>query len=105
MRSRWTHRSLREKQPVQEQFKAPDPVRAPVVSWNINKVNTVSAPVAPKVEEAKATAGYQSLASLASQVTSSDTEAVEVKKPRVIIAGNKTCPTDPAELAQCDSCQ
>ncbi len=97
--------SVLEKQPVQEQFKAPDPVRAPVVSWNINKVNTVSAPVAPKVEEAKATAGYQSLASLASQVTSSDTEAVEVKKPRVIIAGNKTCPTDPAELAQCDSCQ
>lgn len=94
-----------DKQPVQEQFKAPDPVRAPVVSWNINKVNTVSAPVAPKVEEAKATAGYQSLASLASQVSSSDTATVEEKKPRVIIAGNKTCPTDPAELAQCDSCQ
>ncbi len=26
-------------------------------------------------------------------------------KPKVIIAANKTCPTDPAELAQCDSCQ
>ena len=26
-------------------------------------------------------------------------------KPNVIFAGGKTCPTDPAELAQCDSCQ
>jgi ribonucleoside-diphosphate reductase alpha chain len=27
------------------------------------------------------------------------------KRPNVIMAGAKTCPTDPAELAQCDSCQ
>ena len=26
-------------------------------------------------------------------------------KPNVVFAGGKTCPTDPAELAQCDSCQ
>lgn len=26
-------------------------------------------------------------------------------RPKVIFAGAKTCPTDPAELAQCDSCQ
>jgi hypothetical protein len=26
-------------------------------------------------------------------------------KPKVIIAGAKTCPSDPALLAQCDSCQ
>ncbi len=30
---------------------------------------------------------------------------VEIKKPRVIITGNKTCPIDPSELNQCDSCQ
>jgi ribonucleoside-diphosphate reductase alpha chain len=27
------------------------------------------------------------------------------KKPNVVFAGGKTCPTDPAELNQCDSCQ
>jgi ribonucleoside-diphosphate reductase alpha chain len=26
-------------------------------------------------------------------------------KPNVVFAGGKTCPTDPAELNQCDSCQ
>ena len=26
-------------------------------------------------------------------------------KPNVVFAGGKTCPTDPAELEQCDSCQ
>ena len=26
-------------------------------------------------------------------------------KPNVVFAGGKTCPSDPAELAQCDSCQ
>ncbi len=30
---------------------------------------------------------------------------VEKIRPRVTVVGNKTCPTDPAELAQCDSCQ
>ncbi len=99
-----------EKAPVQEQFKAPEP-RPATVSWNINRIAS-SAPlaevaVAPKVEEAKQSAGYQSLASLAAVASSGSTLAssVESKKPRVIIAGNKTCPTDPADLAQCDSCQ
>ncbi len=44
----------------------------------------------------KPASGYQSLSDLA---------AMAVKKPRVIMTGNKTCPTDPSELAQCDSCQ
>lgn len=26
-------------------------------------------------------------------------------RPKIIMSSNKTCPTDPAELAQCDSCQ
>jgi ribonucleoside-diphosphate reductase alpha chain len=30
---------------------------------------------------------------------------IQPQKPKVIMAGGKTCPTDPAELAQCDSCQ
>jgi ribonucleoside-diphosphate reductase alpha chain len=51
--------------------------------------------VAPLVEEVK-TSGYQSLSDLA---------AVAAKKPRVIMTASKTCPTDPSELAQCDSCQ
>ncbi len=43
---------------------------------------------------------YQSLSSLAASVPSEPTV-----KSRVILTGNKTCPTDPADLAQCDSCQ
>jgi ribonucleoside-diphosphate reductase alpha chain len=91
-----------EKQPVQEQFKAPE-VR-PLVSWNIKKpMETVVKAEEKSAEPAKG--GYQSLSSLAQTSTANQPGSDTAIKPRVIITGNKTCPTDPAELAQCDSCQ
>jgi len=59
----------------------------------------------PKVEPASLpkAATYQPLSSFATSAPVAET--VVVKKPKVIMTGNKTCPTDPAELAQCDSCQ
>lgn len=98
---------ISQKAPVQEQFKAPEPIKTAAVSWNIKPkvpvAQTVHA-VEKTAEETKG-AGYQSLASLASQVSSPNVTGEVAKKPKVIIAGNKTCPTDPADLAQCDSCQ
>jgi ribonucleoside-diphosphate reductase alpha chain len=91
-----------EKQPVQEQFKAPE-IR-PTVSWNIKKpMETVVKAEEKSAEPAKG--GYQSLSSLAQTSTANQPGSDTAIKPRVIITGNKTCPTDPAELAQCDSCQ
>jgi len=86
-------------------MKTPEPApvmqtEVPKVSWNISK----AAPVAPKNNPAPVAAkeekhsGYQSLSELASAT-------VTAHKPKVIMTGNKTCPTDPSELAQCDSCQ
>ena len=46
-------------------------------------------------------ASYQSLSDLAKKTDSPKEKSVR----RVIKTDNKTCPTDPAELAQCDSCQ
>ncbi len=66
-------------------FKMPKPV-----ATQVHQVQPV------QVEEIKKPSGYQSLSDLA---------AVAVNKPRVIMTGNKTCPTDPADLSQCDSCQ
>ena len=68
-------------------------VAAPV-SFKIPKTNTA---VVSDVKEKKAS-GYQSLSDLANVV-------VATNKPKVIMTGNKTCPTDPSELSQCDSCQ
>ncbi len=76
----------------------PEPISQPVVAvvqatLDIERLKSINEPV-------RATAS-----------TTSNSEAprvgfAEVKaKPKVIFAGEKTCPTDPAELAQCDSCQ
>ncbi len=94
-----------------EQFKAPE-ARPATVSWNIKSMPKAPEPVdAPKMEvkmeekkevikaEEAAKAGYQSLSTLATAAADAE------RKPRVIMTGNKTCPTDPADLAQCDSCQ
>lgn len=60
---------------------------------------------APKVAQAPASvpkaSTYQPLSSFATPTA----DVVATPKPKVIMTGNKTCPTDPAELAQCDSCQ
>lgn len=77
------------------------------MTWNIPKQSVPvkeEAPVSFKMQkstendpvEDKKTGGYQSLSDLASSIE---------KKPRVIMTASKTCPTDPSELAQCDSCQ
>lgn len=86
------------------------PPKSSHISWNIPKP---SQPVATPVHEAPVSfkmpkpatvvteekpSGYQSLSDLAAVTQTS-------QKPRVIMTGNKTCPTDPSELAQCDSCQ
>lgn len=81
--------------------------KAPI-SWNIPKAEPAKAVAqpapAPKAASAKAS-GYQSLADLAAVAASTGGEKAVAKKPKVIMTANKTCPTDPAELAQCDSCQ
>ena len=82
-------------------MRTPDP--APVMTTKPATTKTES--VAPARG-----AGYQSLMDLASNVSNSSSEKetapVSAKTPRrVIMTGNKTCPTDPAELSQCDSCQ
>ncbi|MDP1625262.1 MAG: ribonucleoside-diphosphate reductase subunit alpha [bacterium] len=72
-------------------MRAPDP--APIMA------KPVEVPVQAAFTAPAQPTRYQSLSDLAA--------AVPAEQParRVIIAGNKTCPTDPAELAQCDSCQ
>jgi ribonucleoside-diphosphate reductase alpha chain len=72
-----------------------EPVKSAPISWNIGKS------VAKVAETAKIepTSGYKSLSELATMVPN------QAKKPNVIMTANKTCPTDPSELNQCDSCQ
>ncbi len=99
---------ITEPAPMVKPVEAPVVTQAPVieqkieqkperVSWSISKPSVAPKPQPtpePVIEEKKT--GYQSLSDLAS---------LNVQKPRVIMTGNKTCPTDPSELAQCDSCQ
>lgn len=58
---------------------------------------TTQAPTQKASADIEKPSGYQSLSDLAHMAAA--------QKPRVIMTGNKTCPTDPSELAQCDSCQ
>ncbi len=88
---------LFEKAPEKTPEKVPEVTKTAPVTWNIPRSHGFES-VKP-VE--KVAPGYQSLASLASLAS----VAVQTEKPRVIMTGNKTCPTDPADLAQCDSCQ
>jgi ribonucleoside-diphosphate reductase alpha chain len=65
-----------------------------------------SAPVTMTVEDEPLQTPIQ--AALDISALANMTEPVKVtktSKPNVVFAGGKTCPTDPAELAQCDSCQ
>ncbi len=52
------------------------------------------------------TAEAETISSSDSNSNSHEPELVPVQaRPKVIMSSNRTCPTDPAELAQCDSCQ
>ncbi len=77
--------------PLQKSLDITEPVGVPLSAQ-------VEAPT-PKVErEQKPASSYQPLSSLSSTPE-------PVARPKVILTAQKTCPTDPAELAQCDSCQ
>jgi ribonucleoside-diphosphate reductase alpha chain len=64
---------------------------------------------APAVSMATATVSTAPAASVVQSANSSTTPMAPAKgfaaRPKVIMSANKTCPSDPAELAQCDSCQ
>ncbi len=88
---------------------APAPAAAPTVtapsSAGFASVASAAAPTAPKATFASA---YKSLSSLAAEVKTEAPAPASMQvapRPKVIMTGNKTCPTDPADLAQCDSCQ
>lgn len=75
-----------------------------VAPASVTKVHVpVQAPVEKSEVKQPVASSYQSLSSLASTIIKEP--AVTASKPKVIMTGNKTCPTDPADLAQCDSCQ
>jgi ribonucleoside-diphosphate reductase alpha chain len=101
-------------------MKAPEPVSSPI-KWNLAKIHEpvrveavpVQAVMTAEPRQEKTSTrttedfvqsgrGYKSLSELALEAKATE----EPKKvSRVIMTGNKTCPTDPAELNQCDSCQ
>lgn len=78
---------------------APQPVSASIQpSLDIDRLKSINEPVrntAPAHEAPRG--GFAGVAQ--------GGFAAVAPKPKVIFAGAKTCPTDPAELAQCDSCQ
>lgn len=78
--------------------KAPEPVKAAPATAAF-AIGDASDARGKASAESRAGGGYQSLSDLAAKVPA------EPKKSRVIMTGNKTCPTDPSELNQCDSCQ
>ena len=99
-------------EPVQEQFKAPEP--KPVIAWNIPKVEVK---MAPKVEvkaevKTEAKAGYQSLADLASSVSTKAPDATQINTAgkdqssfKVVNGRRVFASSDPSEDNICDSCQ
>lgn len=65
-------------------------------------------PASPTASVASSASKYVPIESLVQNMPVSSpmqTATASFAKPTVIFAGAKTCPTDPAELAQCDSCQ
>jgi ribonucleoside-diphosphate reductase alpha chain len=89
--------------PLQAVAPAPTPAAAPApaaapVSAGFASVASSAASTVPKAAFAGA---YKSLSSLAAEVKTE----VSASRPKVIMTASKTCPTDPADLAQCDSCQ
>ncbi len=89
---------------------------APIKATDESELMADSAPVTMTVEEeqvapVQAALDISSLANMTEPVKVMQ-QSVTVKplqkvspKPNVVFAGGKTCPSDPAELAQCDSCQ
>jgi ribonucleoside-diphosphate reductase alpha chain len=81
--------------PLQKSLDITEPIGVPLET-------KVEAPkVAQTVSSVPKASTYQPLSSFATPTE----EKVTASKPKVIHTANKTCPTDPAELAQCDSCQ
>ncbi|MFA6050402.1 MAG: ribonucleoside-diphosphate reductase subunit alpha [Candidatus Paceibacterota bacterium] len=87
---------------------------APVTAVDESELMADSAPVTMTVEEeqvapVQAALDISALSNMSEPVKTSPVAVASkpaVKaKPNVVFAGGKTCPTDPAELAQCDSCQ
>jgi ribonucleoside-diphosphate reductase alpha chain len=78
------------------------PVSVTKAHLPVQAVAPTPAPVEKAEPKQSVASSYQSLSSLASAIIK---EPVVASKPKVIMTGNKTCPTDPADLAQCDSCQ
>jgi ribonucleoside-diphosphate reductase alpha chain len=81
-------------------------------SFAVSAANAALAAVEASVPVSTSSAkpsGYQSLSDLANIAgagpRSTPVASMAAAKPRVIMTGNKTCPTDPSELAQCHSCQ
>ncbi len=77
--------------PLQKSLDITEPVGVPLSAQ-------VEAPTPKAEREQKPASSYQPLSSLSSTPE-------PVARPKVILTAQKTCPTDPAELAQCDSCQ
>ena len=107
-------KSLDISEPMSVTSSLDTPVPAPITLESVAPVmapkvySHVPAPASVEKAEVQARpafASYQSLSSLASVVVKEPSVAASAAKPRVIMTGNKTCPTDPADLAQCDSCQ
>ncbi len=87
-------------------FGALKKVVAPVKAVDESELMADSAPVTMTVDEEPVQTPIQ--AALDISALANMTEPVKTMaavKPKVVFAGGKTCPSDPAELAQCDSCQ
>ncbi len=71
----------------------------------VSEISSATTSAEPKkgFAAAKSTPGLFSAQPAAPAMASGVT--VSATKPNVIMSKNKTCPTDPAELNQCDSCQ
>ncbi|MES2408672.1 MAG: ribonucleoside-diphosphate reductase subunit alpha [Patescibacteria group bacterium] len=82
-------------------YTSPEPVSVPASiqpSLDIDRLRSINEPVR------NAAPAYEAPRGGFSEVSRGGFSEVK-PKPKVIFAGAKTCPTDPAELAQCDSCQ
>ncbi len=85
------------------QYVAPEPVVPASVqpSLNIDSLRSINEPV----RNTAPTGGFSEVSRGGFAEVSRGGFSEVKPKPKVIFAGAKTCPTDPAELAQCDSCQ
>jgi hypothetical protein len=85
--------------------------RTQTVRGGFGSVATPIKPVQPvqSTQTTQAQPVQQMSAQMSATVPKAHTPAAQAPKmsikPGVMVVGAKTCPTDPAELAQCDSCQ